>query len=351
MVRNALGTCLLAVSGLVPAAEALAASAVGDTIPPTIASAHVLYDPDDPEETAILEFVFSEPVDWFHAVLFSNYIDSNTGETAYQGFWYPPDRTQVLFPSGFYGYGTCEQVRIINVVDLAGNEIVDDGVGNAFTFHLQQVLFRAQMRDHMKVHDVSPHSFAIEGDSYPLTMAPMCDVPLADADGDSIWTQLVFFDVPCSSAVGGPATKDVEFLFSHDCTELEPIGNRLLELDLAAHPDGRDTLDLDWADVIMTGTDPFPSRSFSLESVFPNPTARATTVAFSLSDRSRVRLDVVDVRGRVVRHLLHQERLPGPHRVSWDGRTDRGRPAPAGVYFVRFDADGRTASRRVVVAR
>jgi len=66
----------------------------------TIASARVVYDPANPEETALLEFVYSEPVDWFAAVHFTSYIDVNTGQNPFQGYWYPPNRAEIRFPSG-----------------------------------------------------------------------------------------------------------------------------------------------------------------------------------------------------------------------------------------------------------
>jgi hypothetical protein len=315
---------LVALLGVVPVPVA----AVEDTTPPTVVSARVVYDPTDPEETALVEFVFSEPVEWFAAVLYSNYIDTNTGETSFQGFWYPPDRTQVRFEDQLFGFGTCEEIRVVNVKDLAGNAIVDDGVGNVFRFYLTQVLVNGNMRDHMKAHDAPPHSFALEG----VLSAPgyyACTVPMEDVDGDSTYSKQVFFNAPCSTATGGAQSRNVPFRFSHLCAEMEPILNRTLTLDLAAHPDGRDTLDLDWANEVVTGVEELPAdgRDGSrLEAVFPNPARTATSVAFSLSAPARVALDVVDVGGRVVRRLAGESWPAGP--TSWIGTA--GRPMGAG---------------------
>jgi len=343
---------LLAILAIAPAAAASDLAAGTDTIPPTIQSARVLYDPDDPEETQLVQFIFSEPVDWFHAIHPDNYTDVNTGETAFQGFWYPPDRAEIRFSSRMWGYGTCEQIRVVKVKDLAGNEMIDDGIGNVFTFHLQQAVVQGHMSVHMQAHDAPPHSFALEGSRHPLTWTPQCDVPLGDADGDSVWTQLVFFDVPCSTATGGPETDEVEFLFSHRCTELEPIANRLLPLDLALQPDGVHILDLWWADGVPTDARPLAAHPGSgLGPVAPNPTRAGTAVDFTLAVGGGVALDVVDVRGRVVRRLERGFRPAGVHRVAWDGRTDRGELAPSGVYFVRFEAGEASASRRIVLAR
>ena len=41
----------------------------------------------------------------------------------------------------------------------------------------------------------------------------------------------------------------------------------------------------------------------------------------------------------------------GRHTVRWDGLTERGTLAAAGVYFVRLDAQGRSWTRKVLRIR
>jgi hypothetical protein len=52
-----------------------------------------------------------------------------------------------------------------------------------------------------------------------------------------------------------------------------------------------------------------------------------------------------------VRTLLDRPLEAGPHAVGWDGVDDGGRPAPAGVYFYRLEADGRSFTRKLVLSR
>ena len=40
---------------------------------------------------------------------------------------------------------------------------------------------------------------------------------------------------------------------------------------------------------------------------------------------------------------------PGPQAVLWDGRDDRGRRLPAGVYFYRLESPAGTEARRMVL--
>jgi hypothetical protein len=83
----------------------------------------------------------------------------------------------------------------------------------------------------------------------------------------------------------------------------------------------------------------------------PNPATGHTVVAFSIPAAQVVELAVIDVRGRVVRTLVDGPLGSGEHRRSWDGRCDRGREAPAGVYFVRLQTTLSTETQQVTLLR
>jgi hypothetical protein len=77
----------------------------------------------------------------------------------------------------------------------------------------------------------------------------------------------------------------------------------------------------------------------------PNPGRGPIALRVELAVAGRVRLDIVDLLGRRVRSLVDQAVTSGRHAYAWDGRTDRGALARAGVYVVRLvTADG-VASR------
>lgn len=59
-------------------------------------------------------------------------------------------------------------------------------------------------------------------------------------------------------------------------------------------------------------------------------------------------LKVFDPAGRAVRHLDSGYRSAGTRSVSWDGRDDAGRKVSPGIYRIRFEAAGRTASAALV---
>ncbi len=69
----------------------------------------------------------------------------------------------------------------------------------------------------------------------------------------------------------------------------------------------------------------------------PNPFVSETTLRVERSATNRLTAVVYDVIGRRVRDLA----VPGSDTVHWDGRGERGTPAPAGVYWIRV-SDGLT---------
>jgi hypothetical protein len=78
---------------------------------------------------------------------------------------------------------------------------------------------------------------------------------------------------------------------------------------------------------------PYVAGAPSLRAPSPNPFRTRTTFAFELPSPARVRLAIHDVAGRVVRDLSLGLRPAGAQAAAWDGRDDRGRPVPSGVYF------------------
>ncbi|MCA9751884.1 MAG: T9SS type A sorting domain-containing protein [Gemmatimonadetes bacterium] len=90
---------------------------------------------------------------------------------------------------------------------------------------------------------------------------------------------------------------------------------------------------------------------FGLEPCAPNPFARETTLAFSLSRKGSAELSVYDVSGRLVRNLVRGEQPAGASQVIWDGRDSAGLRVAPGVYYVRLHEAQGTVARPVVLIR
>jgi len=84
----------------------------------------------------------------------------------------------------------------------------------------------------------------------------------------------------------------------------------------------------------------------------PNPFNPRTEIAFTLPAEGKTSLCIHDVAGRLVRTLVPQGvQEEGRHRVSWNGRDDRGGAVAAGVYFTRLQWEEETATGRLTLVK
>ncbi|MCE5269711.1 T9SS type A sorting domain-containing protein [bacterium] len=92
-------------------------------------------------------------------------------------------------------------------------------------------------------------------------------------------------------------------------------------------------------------------RASALYQNAPNPFNPSTCIRFSLEAAGMVRLEVFDLGGRRVATLDAGERAAGTYSVEWDGRDERGRDLPAGVYLYRLSAGGTAITRKMVLLK
>lgn len=115
-----------------------------------------------------------------------------------------------------------------------------------------------------------------------------------------------------------------------------------------------------------------PPRITTLYQNFPNPfpagASLVTCVWFDLARSANVLVQVLDVRGNLVRTLVPSPGIPSQlaagrygratgdipdgfgcdDRLTWDGVASDGRTVPAGVYLLRMRADGAEVVRRML---
>jgi len=85
-----------------------------------------------------------------------------------------------------------------------------------------------------------------------------------------------------------------------------------------------------------------------LRSLAPNPSHAEVQLLFAPRSTGHARVEVVDVRGRVVATLLDRALEPGDYPLRWDGHDAHGVPARPGVYWIRAAAGGQADGARIV---
>jgi hypothetical protein len=78
-----------------------------------------------------------------------------------------------------------------------------------------------------------------------------------------------------------------------------------------------------------------PLDTWGFAGVVPQPARGAQTIRYYSGRERQVVITIHDVAGRRVRSVHRGWLSAGETRLRWDGRDDAGRPAAAGVYYVR----------------
>ncbi len=99
-----------------------------------------------------------------------------------------------------------------------------------------------------------------------------------------------------------------------------------------------------------TGVEGEAVTQFVVRPAAPNPMSDHVRFRFALPRETPVRIDVIDVHGRVVTTLANRVLTRGWHEATWTGRGARG-DAAAGVYFLRLRTQERVVTRRFVLVR
>ena len=90
-------------------------------------------------------------------------------------------------------------------------------------------------------------------------------------------------------------------------------------------------------------------HSFHLAQNYPNPFNHATHIGFTIQQPSAVSLQVFNTHGQLVATLVEGMWSAGTYQTAWDGRDAHGQAVSSGVYIVRLDAEGRQATRKMLL--
>jgi uncharacterized protein YegL len=83
--------------------------------------------------------------------------------------------------------------------------------------------------------------------------------------------------------------------------------------------------------------------------VSPNPFLSIPIIQFSLTQGSKVSLEVYNLAGGLVRTLMNEMKPSGNYTVNWDRRDDLGREASSGIYLLRLRTGEQTSIQKMIL--
>jgi hypothetical protein len=175
------------------------------------------------------------------------------------------------------------------------------------------------------------HSFRALGDSLAAGVALLCDTTFVRGPG-----QLYRYHFRASNTdqVTNVTTRTVQFLKAGIYVNPATTTNSVIEISS------------------LVGVEGGPGGPAALRlGAEPNPTQGPVAFSIAAVEDGVQALDVLDLSGRMVRHLSSGWQPRGSRRLSWDGTDSGGGRLPAGVYLVRLRAGAHTALTRVTIVR
>jgi Secretion system C-terminal sorting domain len=85
---------------------------------------------------------------------------------------------------------------------------------------------------------------------------------------------------------------------------------------------------------------------FSLKQNYPNPFNPTTTITYTISHNSNVKLEVINILGQKVATLINKEQPAGEHKVNFDAAN-----LSSGVYFYNLTASGKTITKKMMLLK
>lgn len=83
--------------------------------------------------------------------------------------------------------------------------------------------------------------------------------------------------------------------------------------------------------------------------VYPNPAISNVNITLPVERMKSVFIDILDIQGRVVRKLYHNELGIGTHQFVWNLEDFQGSRVAPGVYFIRILNNGKPRTEKIII--
>lgn len=92
-------------------------------------------------------------------------------------------------------------------------------------------------------------------------------------------------------------------------------------------------------------------EQFVLRRNYPNPFNPETKIEYDLPEESDVAFSIFNMKGELVRELVHARQAAGSHSVTWDARDSAGRSVASGIYVYKLTAGAFRQSHKMLLVR
>jgi hypothetical protein len=81
----------------------------------------------------------------------------------------------------------------------------------------------------------------------------------------------------------------------------------------------------------------------------PNPVFKGTTISYTLSENTKVKINIYNIAGKMVRTLVDNTQPVGINKTMWDKRNQNGEIVPSGIYFYILSTEKQSFRKTMIV--
>lgn len=85
----------------------------------------------------------------------------------------------------------------------------------------------------------------------------------------------------------------------------------------------------------------------SLVKAYPNPFNTSVNLEWSVPVAGNVKVEIIDIKGRVIKEIFSGKSHPGKFNAVWDGKDDENESMPSGIYIFRMKAENAEDSQKI----
>ena len=119
----------------------------------------------------------------------------------------------------------------------------------------------------------------------------------------------------------------------------------------SGNPQVIQSTDLSSFDAISVETSSLSNNEISLFrnlQIFPNPTSDYSYIRFTLDEKQKAIINLIDINGRKITTLINKELNSGNHEIYWDGLVN-GQKIESGIYLIEINLNEERHSEHIIV--
>lgn len=91
--------------------------------------------------------------------------------------------------------------------------------------------------------------------------------------------------------------------------------------------------------------------AFEVLDNYPNPFNPTTTITFKLPETQKVKVQIFNLNGQLIKTLFSGELTSGQHKITWDATDHNGHLVPSGIYLYRVQAGNQSITRKMMFVK